>query len=178
MTYSITGGTGAALFAIDTNTGVVTVNGVIDREALGPSVTLQITATSQDSSTANQTFVIDVNDVDEFDPEFGANDYPATVAENINDTTVIATVGATDDDATAAVTYSIKRNNPHLEAFKERGIEVLLLTDRLDEWVMQHLTEYGGKPCKDVRRGVLDLAGGGGRRAEGRAAGPRAASSC
>lgn len=49
------------------------------------------------------------------------------------------------------------RNSPHLEAFKERGIEVLLLTDRLDEWVMQHLTEHGGKPCKDVRRGLLDL---------------------
>jgi molecular chaperone HtpG len=49
------------------------------------------------------------------------------------------------------------RSNPHLEAFKERGIEVLLLTDRIDEWVMQHLVEYGGKPCKDVRRGVLDL---------------------
>ena len=49
------------------------------------------------------------------------------------------------------------RSNPHLEAFKERGIEVLLLTDRLDEWVMQHLTEYEGKPCKDVRRGALDL---------------------
>jgi molecular chaperone HtpG len=55
------------------------------------------------------------------------------------------------ESATAA------RNNPHLEAFKERGIEVLLLSDRLDEWVMQHLTEHGGKPCKDVRRGVLDL---------------------
>jgi molecular chaperone HtpG len=49
------------------------------------------------------------------------------------------------------------RNSPHLETFKERGIEVLLLTDRLDEWVMQHLTEHGGKPLKDVRRGVLDL---------------------
>jgi molecular chaperone HtpG len=49
------------------------------------------------------------------------------------------------------------RNSPHLEAFKERGIEVLLLTDRLDEWVMQHLTQHGGKPFKDVRRGVLDL---------------------
>jgi molecular chaperone HtpG len=49
------------------------------------------------------------------------------------------------------------RNSPHLEAFKERGIEVLLLTDRLDEWVMQHLTEHGGKPFKDVRRGVLAL---------------------
>jgi molecular chaperone HtpG len=49
------------------------------------------------------------------------------------------------------------RNSPHLEAFKERGIEVVLLTDRLDEWVMQHLTEHGGKPFKDVRRGVLEL---------------------
>jgi molecular chaperone HtpG len=49
------------------------------------------------------------------------------------------------------------RSSPHLEAFKERGLEVLLLSDRLDEWVMQQLTEHGGKPCKDVRRGVLDL---------------------
>jgi molecular chaperone HtpG len=49
------------------------------------------------------------------------------------------------------------RSSPHLEAFNERGIEVLLLADRLDEWVMQHLTEYEGKPFKDVRRGGLDL---------------------
>jgi molecular chaperone HtpG len=49
------------------------------------------------------------------------------------------------------------RSSPHLEAFKERGLEVLLLSDRLDEWVMQHLTEHQGKPCKDVRRGALDL---------------------
>lgn len=55
------------------------------------------------------------------------------------------------ESATAA------RTSPHLEVFKERGIEVLLLTDRLDEWVMQHLTQHGGKPFKDVRRGVLDF---------------------
>jgi molecular chaperone HtpG len=48
------------------------------------------------------------------------------------------------------------RSSPHLETFRERGIEVLLLSDRLDEWVMQHLTEHEGKPLKDVRRGVLD----------------------
>jgi molecular chaperone HtpG len=52
------------------------------------------------------------------------------------------------------------RSSPHLEAFKERGIEVLLLSDRLDEWVMQHLTEHGGKSLRDVRRGVLDLEAG------------------
>ena len=54
------------------------------------------------------------------------------------------------------------RSSPHLEVFNERGLEVLLLTDRLDEWVMQHLTEYAGKPCRDVRRGALDLAVEGG----------------
>jgi molecular chaperone HtpG len=49
------------------------------------------------------------------------------------------------------------RSSPHLETFRERDVEVLLLSDRLDEWVMQHLTEFQGKPFKDVRRGVLDM---------------------
>src|SRR5215471_6145386 len=50
------------------------------------------------------------------------------------------------------------RSSPHLETFRERGIEVLLLSDRLDEWVMQHLTEHEGKTLKDVRRGDIDAA--------------------
>ncbi|HEX6997337.1 MAG TPA: molecular chaperone HtpG [Gammaproteobacteria bacterium] len=50
---------------------------------------------------------------------------------------------------------AVARASPHLEALRERGIEVLLLTDRLDEWTMQHLTEHQGKPFKDVRRGTL-----------------------
>jgi molecular chaperone HtpG len=53
------------------------------------------------------------------------------------------------DSATSA------RSSPHLETFRERGIEVLLLSDRLDEWVMQHLTEHQGKTFKDVRRGAI-----------------------
>jgi molecular chaperone HtpG len=48
------------------------------------------------------------------------------------------------------------RSSPHLETFRDAGVEVLLLADRLDEWVMQHLTEHEGKPLKDVRRGALD----------------------
>jgi molecular chaperone HtpG len=56
------------------------------------------------------------------------------------------------ESATAA------RSSPHLETFRERGVEVLLLSDRLDEWVMQHLTEHEGKRLKDVRRGALDPA--------------------
>jgi molecular chaperone HtpG len=50
------------------------------------------------------------------------------------------------------------RSSPHLETFRERGVEVLLLSDRLDEWVMQHLTEHGGKPLRDIRRGAIDPA--------------------
>ncbi len=56
-----------------------------------------------------------------------------------------------------ADTPEAARSSPHLEALRERGIEVLLLSDRIDEWVMQHLTEYKGKSFKDVTRGELDL---------------------
>ena len=53
------------------------------------------------------------------------------------------------------------RSSPHLEAFRERGIEVLLLSDRIDEWAMQFLNEYDGKSFRDIGRGELDLEEGG-----------------
>ncbi len=53
------------------------------------------------------------------------------------------------------------RSSPHLEAFRERGIEVLLLSDRIDEWAMQFLDEYQGKSFRDIGRGELDLEEGG-----------------
>jgi molecular chaperone HtpG len=49
------------------------------------------------------------------------------------------------------------RNSPHLEVFRKKGIEVLLLTDRIDEWLMGYLTEFDGKSFVDVARGDLDL---------------------
>ncbi len=49
------------------------------------------------------------------------------------------------------------QNSPHLEIFRKKGIEVILMTDRIDEWLMGHLTEYDGKPFQDVSRGELDL---------------------
>lgn len=49
------------------------------------------------------------------------------------------------------------KNSPHLEVFRKKGIEVLLLTDRIDEWLMSHLTEFDGKQLVDVARGDLDL---------------------
>lgn len=53
--------------------------------------------------------------------------------------------------------YAQVKNSPHLEMFRKKGIEVLLLTDRIDEWLMSHLTEFDGKQLVDVARGDLDL---------------------
>ena len=50
-------------------------------------------------------------------------------------------------------------NSPHLEVFKARGIEVILLHDRIDEWLMSHLHEYQGKSLQDVTRADLQLPG-------------------
>lgn len=57
----------------------------------------------------------------------------------------------------AAENYTTAKNSPHLEVFKKKGIEVLLLTDRVDEWLMSHLQEFDGKHFQDVGRGQLDL---------------------
>ena len=56
-----------------------------------------------------------------------------------------------------ADSYAAARNSPHLELFKKKGIEVLLMSDRVDEWLMSHLTEYEGKPLVSVAKGELDL---------------------
>jgi len=53
--------------------------------------------------------------------------------------------------------YAQVKNSPHLEVFRKKGIEVLLLTDRIDEWLMSYLTEFDGKSFVDVARGDLDL---------------------
>ncbi len=50
------------------------------------------------------------------------------------------------------------RSSPHLEVFRKKGVEVLLLTDPVDEWLVGHLTEFEGKPLRSVSRGDLDLA--------------------
>lgn len=53
--------------------------------------------------------------------------------------------------------YEQIQNSPHLEIFRKKGIEVLLLTDRVDEWLMNYLPEFDGKKLADVARGDLDL---------------------
>jgi molecular chaperone HtpG len=56
-----------------------------------------------------------------------------------------------------AESFNAARNSPHLEIFRKKGIEVLLLSDRVDEWVTGNLTEFDGKPLVSVARGGLDL---------------------
>jgi molecular chaperone HtpG len=56
-----------------------------------------------------------------------------------------------------AETFNAAKNSPHLEIFRKKGIEVLLLTDRVDEWVVSHLTEFEGKELVSVAKGDLDL---------------------
>ncbi len=56
-----------------------------------------------------------------------------------------------------ADTFAAAKNSPHLEVFRKKGVEVLLLTDRVDEWLMSHLTEFDGKSLASVAKGALDL---------------------
>lgn len=56
-----------------------------------------------------------------------------------------------------ADSYVAAKNSPHLELFDKKGIEVLLLSDRIDEWVVGHLTEFDGKPLQSITKSDLDL---------------------
>jgi len=57
----------------------------------------------------------------------------------------------------AAENFNTAKNSPHLEALRKKNIEVLLLSDRVDEWLMGHLAEYSDKKLQDVGKGQLDL---------------------
>jgi molecular chaperone HtpG len=53
--------------------------------------------------------------------------------------------------------YNAARNSPHLEIFRKKGVEVLLLTDRVDEWMLSFLNDFDGKELVSVAKGGLDL---------------------
>jgi len=56
-----------------------------------------------------------------------------------------------------ADSYAAAKNSPHLEVFRKKGLEVLLMSDRVDEWLMSYLTEFEGKSFQSVAKGDLDL---------------------
>jgi molecular chaperone HtpG len=57
-----------------------------------------------------------------------------------------------------AENFNTAKSSPHLEVFRKKGIEVLLLSERVDDWLMNHLQEFDGKQFQDVARGELDLS--------------------
>ncbi len=56
-----------------------------------------------------------------------------------------------------AESYAAASNSPHLEIFRKKGLEVLLLSDRVDEWMLSYLRDFDGKPLVSVAKGGLDL---------------------
>jgi len=56
-----------------------------------------------------------------------------------------------------ADSFAAAKNSPHLEIFRKKGIEVLLLSDRVDEWLTSHLNDFAGKPLQSIAKGDLDL---------------------
>ncbi len=56
-----------------------------------------------------------------------------------------------------ADSYAAAKHSPHLELFNKKGIEVLLLSDRIDEWLISYLTEFDGKPLQSITKSDLDL---------------------
>ena len=56
-----------------------------------------------------------------------------------------------------AETFAAAKNSPHLEVFRKKGVEVLLMCERVDEWVTQHLSEFEGKTLQSVAKGRLEL---------------------
>ena len=89
--------------------------------------------------------------------------FASTRAETAGQTVALADYAARMPEGQAAIYYitadslAAARNSPHLEIFRKKGIEVLLLHDRIDEWVAGHLTEFDGKPLQSVAQGDLDL---------------------
>ena len=57
----------------------------------------------------------------------------------------------------SAESFATAKNSPHLEVFRKKGIEVLFMTDHVDEWVTTHLTEFDGKPLKSVTKGDIEF---------------------
>jgi molecular chaperone HtpG len=57
-----------------------------------------------------------------------------------------------------AENHAAATHSPHLEVFRKKGIEVLLMSDRVDEWMMAYFTDFEGKPFKSVAKGDIDLS--------------------
>ena len=100
--------------------------------------------------------------------DFANKDRLAKLLRFASSTTDSVTVGLADYKARmkegqeaiyyiTADTPAAARNSPQLEVFKKKGIEVLLMTDRVDEWALNYLNEFDGTPMQSVAKGAVDL---------------------
>ncbi len=89
-----------------------------------------------------------------------ASTHADTAVENVSLTEYVSRMKEGQDAIfyVTAETFNGARNSPHLEIFRRKGIEVLLFSDRVDEWMIAHLDQFDGKPLKSVAKGDLDLA--------------------
>jgi molecular chaperone HtpG len=89
--------------------------------------------------------------------------FASTESEGSEQTVALADYVARMKEGQDAIYYltaenpSAARNSPHLEVFRKKGVEVLLLTDRVDEWMLSFLTDFDGKQLVSIARGDLDL---------------------
>jgi len=88
-----------------------------------------------------------------------ASSYSGTAEQNVALEDYIARIKPEQDKIyyLTADSFVAASNSPHLEVFRKKGIEVLLLHDRVDEWLVSHLTEFDGKKLVSVAKGDLDL---------------------
>jgi molecular chaperone HtpG len=90
--------------------------------------------------------------------------FSSTARETEDETVSLADYVGRMKEKQAAIYYitadgfAAARNSPHLEIFRKLGVEVLLLHDRIDEWVVSSLTEFEGKPLQSIAKGGLDLS--------------------
>ncbi len=106
-----------------------------------------------------------------------ASTHTGSAEQTVSLDDVIGRMKAGQDDIyyLTADGYAAARSSPQLEALKTHGIEVLLLTDRIDEWLSNYLTEYAGKKLRNVAKGDLDLSKFGGANEEQRKQAEKAA---
>ena len=88
-----------------------------------------------------------------------ASTYTDTEAQEVSLATYVSRMKPEQEKIyyVTAETFAAAKNSPHLEVFRKKGVEVLLMYDRVDEWVTQHLMEFEGKKLQSVAKGRLEL---------------------
>ena len=146
------------------------VTDVVDKNAPTAAETAAEAAASADESGKYAAFYAEFGAVlkEGLGEDFANRDRIAKLLRYASTTTDTVSVSLADYKARmkegqdaiyyiTADTLAAAKNSPQLEVFKKKGIEVLLMTDRVDEWALSYLTEFDGTPLQSVAKGAVDL---------------------